>query len=62
MTNLPTIRMPHEPGIYYFMGKTEYHADPALGSTDLRAFMKGPRRYWRTSWMNPNAEDRKSVV
>ncbi len=47
---------PREPGIYYFMTNEDYHADPALGSTDIRAFMKGPARYWRTSWMNPNAD------
>jgi hypothetical protein len=47
---------PHEPGIYYFMSNEEYHADPALGSTDLRTFKKNPARFWRGSWMNPNAD------
>lgn len=45
----------HEPGIYYFMSNDEYHADPALGSSNIRDILKGPRRYWRTSHMNPSA-------
>ncbi len=44
--------MLHEPGIYFFMSSEEYHADPSLGSTNLRDLIAGPRRFWERSWMN----------
>jgi hypothetical protein len=43
----------HEPGIYFGMTSEEYHSDPALGSTDLRALMKSLRKYWLRSVRNP---------
>lgn len=47
---------PFADGIYYFMPAETYHGDPALGSSDLRAILKAPRRYWLASWMNPTRE------
>jgi hypothetical protein len=35
------------------MPAEEYHSDPSLGSTDLRALMKSPRKYWLRSVRNP---------
>jgi hypothetical protein len=43
----------HEPGIYFGMTSEEYHSDPSLGSTDLRALMKSLRKYWLRSVRNP---------
>lgn len=45
-----------EPGIYYFMPIDEYHADPAIGSSNIRAILKSPREFWLTSWMNPRRD------
>lgn len=44
----------HMPGIYFGMPAEEYHKDPAMGSTDIRAAVKGPRKYWLRSYRNPN--------
>lgn len=57
----------HPPGVYLRMPPEEYHADPSLGSTDLRNLRKGARRYWLASSYNPERhrfidEDRKSTV
>jgi PDDEXK-like domain of unknown function (DUF3799) len=46
----------HPPGVYLGMPAEEYHADPSLGSTDIRAIRKGPRRYWLSSKFNPHHE------
>jgi hypothetical protein len=40
-------------GVYYNLNAELYHADAALGSTDIRMIRKGPRRYQLTSWMTP---------
>lgn len=48
--------MIHEPGIFYFMSNEEYHSDPALGSSNIRAILKSPREFWLTSWMNPRRD------
>lgn len=41
------------PGVYFGMQDATYHADPALGSGDMRALAKCPMFYWRDSHMNP---------
>jgi hypothetical protein len=46
--------MLHEPGIYYFMPKEVYHADDALGSSNIREILKSPRDFWLGSPMNPD--------
>jgi len=43
----------HAPGIYFSMSASEYHSDPSLGSTDIRALIKSPRKYWLRSLRNP---------
>jgi len=35
------------------MSASEYHADPSLGSTGIRALIKSPRKYWLRSLRNP---------
>jgi hypothetical protein len=45
---------PREPGIYFGLGAAEYHADPSLGSTDLKRLLRSPTDYWWQSVMNPN--------
>lgn len=41
----------HEPGVYFGMPEDEYLADPALGSTDLKALGRSPCDWW---WHSPN--------
>lgn len=43
----------HAPGIYFGLDEDVYHADPALGSTDLKRLLTSPPDYWWNSWMNP---------
>lgn len=47
----------HEPGIYFGMPAEEYHADPALGSSNLRDLLKSPSEYWYGSHLNPARDD-----
>lgn len=44
----------HAPGVYFGLDEDAYHADPALGSTDIRRCARNPSSYWFSSWMNPN--------
>lgn len=44
---------PLAPGIYFGLDEASYHADPALGSTDIRKLRRNPSSYWFSSWMNP---------
>lgn len=41
------------PGVYFGLDETTYHADPALGSGDLRDIARCPMYYWQKSNMNP---------
>lgn len=43
----------HEDGIYFEMPDTEYHRDPALGSTDIKALLYGPQSYYAGCKLNP---------
>lgn len=43
----------HEPGIYFGLPADEYHADPALGSSNIKQLRRNPSSYWWDSWMNP---------
>jgi PDDEXK-like domain of unknown function (DUF3799)/SAP domain len=45
---------PREPGVYFGLAAAEYHADPSLGSTDLKRLIQAPAVYWWHSWMNPD--------
>lgn len=52
---------PLDPGVYFNLDETTYHADPSLGSTDERKLAKNPSDYWWTSWMNPDRPRDKST-
>ncbi len=43
----------HAPGIYFSMPESEYFADPALGSTDMKRLAYSPCDYWFESSHNP---------
>jgi len=47
------------PGIYFWLPEAAYHADPALGSSDIRAMRADLDRWWRGSRFNPNAAERE---
>lgn len=44
----------HADGIYFDMSFDDYLADPALGSSDIKALLQSPANYWANSHMNPN--------
>lgn len=46
--------MPFEPGIFFNLPEAAYHADPALGSSSLKALLRGPTEYWVDSHLNPD--------
>jgi PDDEXK-like domain of unknown function (DUF3799)/SAP domain len=45
---------PHAPGIVFGMAAEAYHADPSLGSTDIKRLLRSPCDYWWHSHMNPD--------
>jgi hypothetical protein len=48
-------------GIYIGLSSERYHADPALGSSNIRDLRKGANLYWHKSRMNPNRpKDKKT--
>lgn len=47
---------PHEPGIYFGLAEDIYHADPSLGSSDMKKLATNPSDYWFGSHMNPLRE------
>jgi PDDEXK-like domain of unknown function (DUF3799) len=47
---------PHEPGVYFNLPAAEYHADPSLGSSDLKRLLQAPAVYWWRSHMNPERQ------
>jgi len=48
-------------GIYFELAEDEYHADPALGSTDLRRLMASGPDYWWHSSLNPTPPPAKTM-
>lgn len=48
-------------GIYIGLSSDRYHADDALGSSDLRDLLKGPNLYWHKSSMNPKRPAEKKT-
>lgn len=48
---------PFEPGIYFGLDEDAYHADAALGSTDIRRLARDPRAFWWESRFNPYSEE-----
>ena len=47
---------PFDPGIYFGLDENAYHADPALGSTDMKKLAESPPDYWFESSHNPMRE------
>ncbi|MBI1182617.1 MAG: hypothetical protein GC201_18920 [Alphaproteobacteria bacterium] len=46
----------HAPGIYFGLSDTDYHADPALGSTGIKRLLASAPDYWWQSPLNPARE------
>ena len=51
----------HEPGIYFGMPDEEYHADVALGSTDIKLLATKPW-LWQRNRMRPNTRNVTSAM
>lgn len=55
----------HPDGVYLGLAEDPYHADPALGSTDIKRLRTSGPDYWWTSTLNPNRparEDKAHLV
>jgi hypothetical protein len=52
---------PERLGIYFDLNEAEYHADPALGSTDIRRLLLSGPDYWWHSPLNPNKPESPDV-
>lgn len=52
----------HPPGIVYDMPESEYHRDPALGSSSLKRLLISPLEYWTYSPWNPRRPEPKSTM
>jgi hypothetical protein len=50
-----------EPGIYFSLSDTEYHADGALGSTNMKQLLQSAPDFWWQSPMNPAREPEKET-
>lgn len=68
MNDLSPIRAPapalppcHAPGVYFGLAEARYHADPALGSTDLRLLLKSASDFWWQSPMNALRAEREET-
>lgn len=48
------------PGVYFNLPNEEYHADPALGSSNIRDLLAGGPTYWWNSGLNPNRKRKES--
>lgn len=48
---------PFAPGIYFGLDEALYHADPALGSTDIRKLAACPPNFWWDSRFNPDPDE-----
>ena len=43
-------------GVYFGLDAATYHADPALGSSDMKLLAYSPADYWHGSALNPNRD------
>lgn len=50
----PSWPQPLECGVYFGLPPELHHADPAIGSGDLKNLLKGPAEYWFDSVNNPD--------
>ncbi|KMO28549.1 PD-(D/E)XK nuclease-like domain-containing protein [Methylobacterium aquaticum] len=48
-------------GLYFGLDEDRYHADPALGSSDLKRLATGPAEYWFGSRLNPDREPQETT-
>lgn len=48
-----------EPGLYFSLSDSIYHADPAISRSNIVALNDTPYTYWEQSWMNPDRERKK---
>ena len=46
----------HADGVYFGLSDVAYHADPALGSTDIKRLAYDPEGWWHDSVLNPDRE------
>jgi len=47
----------HEPGIYFGMHESEYHADPSFSHSGIKDILVSPLDYWMRSTHNPDRKD-----
>lgn len=52
--------MTHEDGVYFGLPENDYHADDALGSTDIKHLITGLEVYWANTAMNPLYERKET--
>jgi hypothetical protein len=45
---------PRPAGVYFGLPSADYHADPSVGSSDLKRLLQAPTVYWWHSHMNPD--------
>lgn len=50
-----------EPGVYIGLDIGQYHADPAISSTDIKELLRSPFEYWTNNWMNPQKVEKKTT-
>jgi hypothetical protein len=50
------------PGIYFGLPEDRYHADVAIGSTDIRGILRDHEAWWRASRLNPNQQERAAYA
>jgi PDDEXK-like domain of unknown function (DUF3799)/SAP domain len=50
----PPARAPSAPGVYFGLSSADYHADPSLGSSDIKRLLRSPSDYWWESHLNPD--------
>jgi hypothetical protein len=43
-----------DPGVYFGLPMADYHADPSVGSSDIKRLLQAPTVYWWHSHMNPD--------
>jgi hypothetical protein len=61
MENIAQKKRVIEPGVYFGMQEEVYHADPALGSGDMKRLSYSPADYWFNSPLNPMKEPEDKV-
>lgn len=45
-------------GIYFGLSESEYFAEDRIGSTELRALIESPSKFWAESFLNPLKKDK----